>query len=117
MELGGVQEDRAGQKTHTHTHTHSKKKKQKANEKKAERKKRERRKRKSRSCLALVLSGAPGDPDAWPSPSTQASVPPFLPGGRRPALFGWGWRGAFVKLRWWDVSLFPPPRSSFCVRN
>ena len=116
MELGGVQEDRAGQKTHTHTHTHTHSKKQKANEKK-QKGKRERRKRKSRSCLALVLSGAPGDPDAWPSPSTQASVPPFLPGGGRRAFFGWGWWGVFVELSWWDVSLFPPPRSSFCVRN
>lgn len=75
MELGGVQEDRAGEKK-KQKQKHSKK--QKANKhKKAERKKRERRRTNPRSCLALVLSGAPGDPDAWLSPSTQAGGPSF----------------------------------------
>lgn len=105
MELGGVQEDRAGGKKNKHS------KKQKANKQKsAERKKRERRKRKSQTCLALVLSGSPGDPDAWPSPSTQASVPPFSGWGSA-CSFWVGVEAGFVELRWWMFlsSLHPDP--------
>ncbi|CAI9152867.1 unnamed protein product [Rangifer tarandus platyrhynchus] len=61
--------------------------------------------------LGLQVTRMPGS-----APPPRLGVPPCLAGGW-PALFGWGWRQGFAELRWWDVSLFPPPRSSFCVRK
>lgn len=52
-----------------------------------------------------VLSGAPGDLDAWLSPSPWASIPPF-PAGAWPALLGWRWRG-FCSARMVGCSSLP----------
>lgn len=84
---------------------------------KTEKKKRKKKKKEKGNLIAVwpwILSGAPGNLDAWPLPLPGASIPPLLAGGW-PDFLGWGWRWfCSAQMVMCFSSLHP---DSFCVQK